>query len=262
MPVTTLLQILRQVFSNPRLKQKQGKKLQFSPILLEERWLPDASFALVGSVLHLDGFAADASLEIQSVGNEFQFDLTGDKWDASLLPDTNFDISGLTTLQTLAGGTITSISIGSATTEIGNVLNGAGKLTVGALSIQSTGTVTLDHVDNDFGTVSIVATGDVTLHDTNDLSIDVINSGLNDISVTVDDAISETGDVGVDLTGDNVVLQATKGIGATNSLETNITTFSASTSDAQHYGKQRRQDFVCLCISDFRYSDFSHRLYS
>ena len=76
--------IVRKMFADWLARQQSLRSRKLHVVRLEDRRLPDASFALVAGVLTLDGFDAGDQLNanFDATVDEFHFDLQSGKWDA------------------------------------------------------------------------------------------------------------------------------------------------------------------------------------
>ena len=136
MSLQVLLRRIRSLIGRTR-DAKHLRQLTFDVLPLEDRCLPDASFALVGSVLELGAFDAGETVSAQDTGGGLEFTLSTGVWDSAL--DTamdDFSITGGGKVLTYTPATApTGVQIdGLATTA---VVDGANGLTVGTLEVTS-----------------------------------------------------------------------------------------------------------------------------
>ncbi len=122
------------------------------------------------------------------------------------------------------------LSAGSAVTDGGDVLVDvvAGLLTLQAVN----GIGETDAIETTVTTLNVVntATQAVRIAETDSVALDTINNGTRDVSLSAGGAITDGGDVNVDLVAGLTTLQAVTGIGSGNALETTVTTIDAANS--------------------------------
>ena len=194
---------------------------------LEERIVLNADFdGSVGGadgVILLDGFAADVDLTVgQNSSNDYEFVLSQGVWNGVDISD---DVVA-------SGDTLTIKRNFPATIEIddsaGNdpdivfdridlrplnntnslTLTGVGEITqtgrirVEDFSVNGATLITLTHVDNDFDDVSIVASGDTYIEDTDSIdlgTISVTNGALPaNLTIDADNDVTQSGTITVD----------------------------------------------------------------
>ncbi|MEZ6063875.1 MAG: hypothetical protein R3C19_26305 [Planctomycetaceae bacterium] len=189
MSIKKLVSLLRESLRR-RPRPEVPRRLRFGLMSLEDRRLPDASFALVGNAVQLDGFDPGASVEMETIAaNTFQFTLTGDVWDATLLPSADFSLDVTNTILTTTTATpITGLEVGSVNNPA-IVTDGALGVQVADLTIHATGDVTLNAAANDFDNVSI-AGDDVVITDADDLTLDIVSAN-NTLTVDATGPVSD-----------------------------------------------------------------------
>ncbi len=169
-----LAEIVRR--SNPRLRA----------VRLEDRRLPDASFALVSGVLTLDGFDGGDTLSLLTNPDtgQHEFSLEHGTWQTSEASSGSFSGSLSADLQTLYVGAAevdaifirggdSQLSSGTpfnSSTGLRAVTDGAVGLVVSSLTITDVESVQLDSPFTDLDQIS-VSSESVVIHDTDDLEI-------------------------------------------------------------------------------------------
>ena len=147
-----------------RLRQRQLKVVR-----LEDRRLPDASFALVGDALTVQTFdgatdAVDVSFDANT--NEFQLELSSGTWLSENPGPLDPAVSLNGNVLTVALPSLSELQIHGPGTPI-HITDSGNAFSVGQLTITGAADVVMDSA-NDFGSISIEADS-LTLNDSDDL---------------------------------------------------------------------------------------------
>ncbi|RLS73839.1 MAG: hypothetical protein DWI00_10050, partial [Planctomycetota bacterium] len=152
-----------------RLRQRQLKVVR-----LEDRRLPDASFALVGDILTVEAFdgATDAvDVSFDANNNEFQLELSSGTWLSENPGPLDPAVSLNGNVLTVALPSLSELQIHGSGTPI-HITDSGSAFSIGQLTIAGAADVVLDSA-NDIDSISIEADS-LTLHDSDDLEISTL----------------------------------------------------------------------------------------
>ena len=200
MPVFNPAIYVRRMFADWLAHQQRLRSRKLHVVRLEDRRLPDASFALVAGVLTLDGFDAGDQLNMDFDGttDEFHFDLQSGQWDAADVAGGPFTLSNGDQTLSVGVSSLDAIHVDASAAPLAAITDGANGLATNTLQILGGGAVTLDSTSNDFGTISVQADS-LTLHDSNALQmddVDVTGSVTINAVGSIDDTIGSAINVG------------------------------------------------------------------
>ncbi len=157
------------------LEQQQRRDRRFQPVRLEDRRLPDASFALTGAALTVDGFDAGDSLQISydpgvGPGTEtYNLQLTTGIWDVADVGGGPFSLSPDLHTLTVGAASLTDLTVDASSNALATVTQGTA-FAAGNLTILSGGQVQLNNASNDFDQIAITSDS-VDLDDVDDLTV-------------------------------------------------------------------------------------------
>ena len=173
-------------------RQQRIRQRRLNVVRLEDRRLPDASFALVGDLLSADGFDAGDSLniELDSAANELQLTLLDGQWDSSGLT-TPFMLSPDQKLLTvdLSIASVNGLQIDASVNPLSSITGSGGGLTLSQLLISGGGAVVFDNAANDFDQIDVQADS-LELRDSSDLEIVSLDLS-NALTLTADGSITD-----------------------------------------------------------------------
>ncbi|MFO0975710.1 MAG: hypothetical protein U0996_04890 [Planctomycetaceae bacterium] len=157
------------------LERQQRRDRRFQPVRLEDRRLPDASFALTGAALTVDGFDAGDSLQISydpgvGPGTEtYNLQLTTGIWDVADVGGGPFSLSPDLHTLTVGAASLTDLTVDASSNALATVTQGTA-FAAGNLTILSGGQVQLNNASNDFDQIAITSDS-VDLGDVDDLTV-------------------------------------------------------------------------------------------
>jgi hypothetical protein len=186
MLLQTILDQLRQRFSEWMDRQQRLRYRRLKVIRLEDRRLPDASFALFGDVLILEGFegASDVlDISFDGANDEFHFELSAGDWISSLPTPLDPAISVNGNLLTVALPELGDLRINGSPT-LRSIQDSGNAFIVHHLDITQAAAVEFSSA-HDFGIISVQANS-LILNDLDDLQVDSlsIRDNLNISAVT------------------------------------------------------------------------------
>ena len=180
MSLQDTLEQLRQKIAGWMNRQHRLRQRRLRVVRLEDRRLPDASFAFIGDALTLQGFdgaseAVDVSFD--AAADQFHFELSSGNWSAqdSTPLDPAVGIHGNVLTVSLSG--LSSLQI-QGTPDLKQVTDSGDAFTVHQLTITGNSAVTLDQA-NDFDHVNIESLS-LTLHDSDDLQLEQLDVSVAD----------------------------------------------------------------------------------
>ncbi|MCA9049657.1 MAG: hypothetical protein KDA89_13070, partial [Planctomycetaceae bacterium] len=158
----------------------------FRVLPLENRRLPDASFALAGGVLTLDGFGQGDALSAQTIGpNIHEFTLSGGIWDANDLtghPEFSLDPAHSVLTANLGVTALAGLTVDFTGATNGSLTSGVAGFQTGSLTVANASNVVLSSPQNDVDTIDIDSAS-VFLTDIDGLTIQDLTADSADISV-------------------------------------------------------------------------------
>lgn len=222
--------VARHWFTDWLRRQQRLRRRRLQVTLLEDRRLPDASFALAAGVLTLDGFDAADSLQVSfdSSSGEFQFSLQHGQWDAADLGGGPFGLTPDQQTLSVLLPTLTELQIDAGAAALTAVTQGTGSLSVGTLQISGGGQVSLNAAGNDFDEVHIQADA-LQLTDSDDLTLTHLQLSGN-LQLHAGDSLSSTPGASIEVTGHAQLSAASIALGtdATETVRLGSLTFFAA----------------------------------
>ncbi len=166
MSLQNSLTVLRQKLAIWMRRQQRIRRRKLNLVRLEDRRLPDATFAFVSGMLGtdgaltLDGFdgASDAvDISFDSSAGEFQFELSGGVWQQAFpgIPDPAVTVSG--NILTVAVPSLSELHINGMASTLTSVTDSGAGFSVARLDISDGGDVVLDSAGNDIDELTISA---------------------------------------------------------------------------------------------------------
>ncbi len=178
-----------------RLRQRQLKVVR-----LEDRRLPDASFALVGDLLTVEGFdgATDAvDVSFDANNNEFQLELSSGTWLSENPGPLDPTVSLNGNVLTVALPSLSELQIHGSGTPI-HITDSGNSFSIGRLAITGAADVVLDS-GNDIDSISIEADS-LTLNDSDDLEISTLTV-TNSVDLSVAGTVTNSLDAQIEVGG-------------------------------------------------------------
>ncbi|MEZ6060664.1 MAG: hypothetical protein R3C19_09900 [Planctomycetaceae bacterium] len=202
-------------------RPKRAGRRRLSVLKLEDRRLPDASFAVVGGALVLNGFDAGDTLTIETTApDQNQFTLTNGIWDAS-----DDDSGDLFTLS--AGGQVLTVNaspdvvnrvaVHSGAGDLAGVNDGDAGVQMRLLGIRGGGDVVLDNPANNFQIISAEAES-LVLTDSDDIALNGITVS-DSLSISAGGSINDVAGTVLDV-GGNASFRGTDIVLGNNAADT------------------------------------------
>ncbi|MCX7400043.1 MAG: hypothetical protein NT138_20430 [Planctomycetales bacterium] len=178
-----------------RLRQRQLKVVR-----LEDRRLPDASFALVGDILTVAAFdgATDAvDVSFDANNNEFQLELSSGTWLSENPGPLDPAVSLNGNVLTVALPSLSQLQIHGSGTPI-RITDSGSAFSISQLTITGAADLVLDS-GNDIDSISIEAHS-LTLHDSDDLDISTLQV-TDSVDLSVAGTVTNSADAQIEVGG-------------------------------------------------------------
>ncbi|MBL8810061.1 MAG: hypothetical protein JNM43_07795 [Planctomycetaceae bacterium] len=204
MTIRAFIHRLRRSFQFWLEQQQRHRERRFQPVRLEDRRLPDASFALTGTALAVDSFDAGDSLQISydpgtGPGTEsFQLQLTSGIWDVADLPGGPFALSPDLHTLTVGASSLSQLTVDATGNALATVTQGTA-FAAGQLTILSGGQVQLNAAANDFDQIAVNSDSAV-VYDADDLSVTQLQT-TGDATLHAVGALDNTAGAQIDVGG-------------------------------------------------------------
>ncbi len=175
MTIRAFIHRLRRSIASWLDQQQRLRDRRFQAVRLEDRRLPDASFALSGAALTVDGFDAGDSLQISydpgvGPGTEtYNLQLTTGIWEVTDVGGGPFALSPDLRTLTVGAASLTDLTVDASSNALSTVTQGTA-FSTGNLTILSGGQVQLNNAANDFDQIAITSDS-VDIADADDLTI-------------------------------------------------------------------------------------------